>query len=101
MKFPFRDNPKGRIEFIFQHETNPCPKCGSYNLKYQTPIDLRDKTHEKLLGIAYIVCWDCKHKSPSIDVSHMTRSTVGQSSELGTKLVEVWNSQVLETKSDV
>jgi len=70
---------------------NPCPTCKSYNLRAQTPVDLRDPNRERMLGYCYIKCFDCGHKGPEVKTGNMTRTQAGKSEELAKLMFEAWN----------
>ena len=75
--------PAERCEWIFGQQMNACPKCGGYNLIYQTPIIMEDVpenfTPKQLLGawararkggntplegVMFLMCRGCGHKGP-------------------------------------
>jgi hypothetical protein len=100
-------DPAKRTEWIFGETMIPCPKCGSYNLKNQTPIKLDisadDEPREimrkwakatgELEGPCYIVCWDCKHRGPSFDCSGRTLQDVIMDPQVYAEMKRLWNSQ--------
>ena len=85
-----------RCEIIFGQTMKPCPKCKSFNLKYQNPIKLDAPLPDefdvaKLVGIwarqkksgetplegpCYLMCFDCFHKGPAVDCSGRTSEDV-------------------------
>lgn len=89
----------------------PCPKCGGYHLGYSVPIKLdaplpnaakdilkmwaratRDG-HTPLEGTAGMVCRDCHHHGPTVDVTGMTSEEVGKSVEIANEIKRLWNEQ--------
>jgi hypothetical protein len=111
MKKNIFNDPQKRAELIFNQHMYPCPECGSYNLIYQTPIILNEPVPEsfdakKLLGIyartiknghtllrgdAFLMCKDCGHKGPPVDVSGRTAEDVGQDPIIASKIKHKWN----------
>lgn len=103
---------------IFRQEMEPCPKCGGYNLKYQTPIKRAGGLRKPLLtkellvawvksvqedggelqGPCYIMCFDCWHRGPSLDCTGRKSTDVGRDPEIARKIKELWNSQLPKTK---
>lgn len=104
-------DPAKKTEWIFGQSMNPCPKCGSYNMKHQVPIQMdvpdefdakkllgawaraRKEGRTTLLGTAYMICWDCGHKGPSVDVSGRTAEDVGKDPIVAKKIKQLWNEQ--------
>ena len=104
-------NPAKRAEFVFGQPMQPCPKCGGYNLRSQTPIDchiLPTDTAKELLGKwaratkdgatrlegpVFIMCGDCRHKGPAVDCSGRTREEVGQDPLVSAEMKRLWNEQ--------
>lgn len=99
-----------QAEFIFGQPMNPCPKCGSYNLSYRTPIvlDVTDDDSPKAIlgkyakalrqgpvleGPVYMICSDCLHRGPAIDCSHMTYDEMKKSKDVAKKVKAAWNCQ--------
>lgn len=96
---------------IFGQEMKPCPNCGGYQLKYQTPIriDLKPEDGAKqilgkwarairagateLQGPCYLMCWDCRHKGPSLDCTGRTSEDVGKDPKVATEVKHLWNTQ--------
>jgi len=113
MKPSFFGTSEERCAFIFGQAMKPCPKCGSYDLKFQTPIRLdepipEDADPKKLLGIwaratragntplqgtSYLICWACKHRGPSVDVSGRTSEDVGSDPVVASEIKRLWNEQ--------
>lgn len=111
----FKSSQK-RCEWIFGEPMKPCPKCGSYNLKYQTPIKLNEELpknfdakktigvwartikdgHTPLEGKAYLMCFDCFFRGPSMDVSGRTAEEVGKDPLVAKKIKCLWNNQTKE-----
>jgi len=105
--------PAERCAWVFGQPMEPCPKCGSYKLTYQTPIKLDeplpdDLDAKKLLGAwararsggatplegtSYLMCKDCWHKGPSVDVSGRTSEDVGRDPAVATEIKRLWNAQ--------
>ena len=98
----------------------PCPKCGSWNIKPQMPIDVEiDITDARkalgqyaraikagatpLKGPCFIMCFDCGHKSPAVDCSGMTSEEVGRDKRVWSEMVKLWveDSQHSPTEPEV
>lgn len=108
----FLGSPKERREFVFGQPMKPCKKCGS-NLRHQVPIKLNEDLPEpfdakKMLGIwararkdgktplegtAYLMCGDCLHKGPSVDVSGRTAEDVGKDPVVAKEMKRLWNEE--------
>ena len=106
----FKD-PAKRAEFIFGQPMEPCPRCGGYNLRNQTPIvmDLPvDASPKQMLGAwaratkggaaplegpVCIMCVDCRHKGPAVDCSGRTSEDVGQDPVVSAEMKRLWNDQ--------
>lgn len=104
-----------RAKFIFGQPMNPCPKCGSYNIGYSMPIKLDDGLPDPLSaksllsawakackngctsleGTCRIICRDCGHKGPSVDVTGRTAEDVGQDKTVADETKKLWNGQAL------
>ena len=117
----FQD-PAKRAAFIFAQPMQPCPKCGSYNFKYQTPIQMREPIlatdtakqmvgkwaravqggNTPLEGPVFIMCFDCGHKGPSVDCSGRTSEDVGRDKRVADEVKRRWNEQneVIEAKCE-
>ena len=109
---PFKD-PARRAEFIFGQPMKPCPKCGSYNLKFQTPIVMKEPIAEgdtakqmvgkwaraviggatPLEGPVFIMCFDCFHNGPAMDCRGMTSEEVGRDRYVSGTFKRLWNEQ--------
>lgn len=107
-----RKDPAKRAEFLFGEPMKTCPKCGSWNFKYQTPIQLVEtvdelepeklvrswaksmKTNGGLLeGPVFIMCFDCAHKGPAVDCTGRTSAEVGQDPVVSKEVRRLWNEQ--------
>lgn len=104
-------DPAQRAEFIYGQPMNPCPKCGSYNMKPQIPIVMEQaggdsikkllgnyaratsKGATQIQGTAYYTCWDCFHKGPSVDCTGRTSEDCRSDKELNSEMKRLWNSQ--------
>jgi hypothetical protein len=120
----FRD-PKARCAWVYGQEMEPCPKCGSYNLKYQTPIkqskeikeafedsEFRPEVlvkawakatksgHTELEGPSYLMCWDCWHKGPAVDCTGRTSEEVGQDKAVADEIKRLWNEAARDYEKD-
>jgi hypothetical protein len=102
-----------RAKFIFGQPMNPCPECGSYNIGYSMPIKLDDPlpdplTPKSLLsawakatkggrtpleGTCRLMCKECGHYGPSVDVSGRTSEDVGQDKVVAAETKRLWNQQ--------
>lgn len=89
----------------------PCPKCGGYNIKSQTPIEMHisgadsprqvlgkwartvKAGHTPLQGPVYIMCFDCLHKGPAMDCTGRTSEEVGQDKQVFKTIKRLWNEQ--------
>lgn len=100
-------------KFIFKQEMNPCPKCKSYDMWYQTPIKIEEEipanfTAKQLISIwaratkegktplegpCYMMCRNCGHKGPSVDCTGRTSEDVGKDPIVAKKIKELWNNQ--------
>jgi hypothetical protein len=103
-----------RCRAIFGQEMIPCPKCGSYNIGWQTPIRMPDAIvkgddartvlrkyaravkdgHTPLKGPVFLWCQDCLHKGPAMDCSGRTSEEVGQDRAVAAEVKRLWNSQL-------
>lgn len=104
-------DPAARAAWVYGQPMAPCPKCGSYNIGPQMPIDLRltgDETLPQLVGKwarftkagttplqgpAYYACRDCFHKGPAVDCTGRTSEECRQDTPLNTKMKRLWNTQ--------
>lgn len=109
------EKTKERAKFVYGQEMEPCPKCGSYDMKPQTPIKLNEEFSKKdlenpkkllgqwarkkmtgedwLEGPCYFMCFECGHKGPSVDCSGRTSTEIGQDRQVYAKMKELWNTQ--------
>ena len=86
---------------------HPCPKCGSWNIKPQTPIDVDiDITDARkalgqyaraikggatpLKGPCYIMCFDCRFTSPAVDCRGRTSEDVNQDPLVFSEMKRLW-----------
>lgn len=106
-------DPKARAKFVFGQEMKACPKCGGYNIKNQTPIKLKELIqptdgakqilgkwtrtvmagNTPLEGTAFIMCFTCGHKGPSVDCSGRTSEDVGKDPVVAAEMKRLWNNQ--------
>lgn len=104
-------DPAKRAEWVYGQPMNPCPKCGSYNMKPAMPIkiDITGKESTKelfgkwavatksgvtpLQGPCYYVCWDCQHKGPAVDCTGRTSEDCRSDPVLNKEMKRLWNSQ--------
>jgi hypothetical protein len=104
---------KKMCEYIYGMDMQPCPECGSYDIGYSTPIKLPEelpgafnakeflKVWSKavrggatpLVGTSCMICRECGHRGPSIDVSGRTKEDVGKDPKVADELKRLWNSQ--------
>lgn len=88
-----------------------CPKCSGYNIGYSTPIKLdepmpttakgmlgawaraRKSGQTPLEGTCRIMCRDCGHLGPAVDVSGRTSEDVGRDKAVADETKRLWNSQ--------
>jgi hypothetical protein len=104
---------KRRTEFVFKCEMKPCPECGHYKMRYQTPIVMAEEIEAgdgarqilrkyarsvksgatKLQGPVFLMCWSCGHKGPAMDCSGRTSEDVGKDPAVATEVKRLWNSQ--------
>jgi len=102
---------RNRCAFIFGQDMEPCPKCGSYNLKHQTPIKIDQPLPDDMAGIVaawararkvgktllegpcYLCCFDCFHKGPAMDCSGRTAEGVGKCPTAAREIKRLWNEQ--------
>ncbi len=100
-------------KFIFGQLMIPCPKCGSYHIGYSTPIKLDAPLPDDakgalsawakatkagrtpLEGTCRLMCRDCGHKGPSVDVSGRTAEDVGKDKAVADETKRLWNAQAL------
>jgi hypothetical protein len=104
-------DPASRAAWIYGQPMAPCPKCGSYMMKPQMPIQIDltgDETVPQVLGKwaratkagatplegpCYFVCWDCKHKGPAVDCAGRTSEDARQDRALYAEMKRLWNTQ--------
>ena len=102
---------KRRAEMIFGQPMNPCPKCGSYNLRYRTPIQMEAPESDDpkallgawaratksgntpLEGPCYLMCRECRHEGPAVDCTGRTSEDVGKDPEVAKEIKRLWNAQ--------
>ncbi len=100
------------VEWIYRQPMKPCPKCGAYNMKPQTPIKMSEdigSTAESVVGAwaraqrggatplegpVYMMCFDCGHKGPAADCSGRTSQDVGKDANVNSEIKRLWNNQV-------
>ena len=100
-----------RAEWVYGQPMEPCPACGSYNMKPQIPI-MADTTGGEtgpqlvclwvratkdgatlLRGQAYYSCWDCGHAGPSVDCAGRTSEACRADRALNSEMKRLWNAQ--------
>lgn len=104
-------DPAARAEWVYGQRMEPCPKCGSYNMKPQMPIKLPLTGKENieqltykwavatrsgrtpLEGPCYYMCWDCQHKGPAVDRTGRTSEECRRDAALNTEMKRLWNTQ--------
>lgn len=99
--------------FVFGQQMKPCPKCGSFNMFWQTPINMKEEILETdsakqmvgkwaraikdgctpLEGPVFLMCRDCYHKGPAMDCSGRTSEEVGRDKEVADTVKQLWNTQ--------
>jgi hypothetical protein len=100
--------------FVFGQPMNPCPKCGSFNMFWQTPIRmdkepiLATDTANQLIGKwaraikdgntplegpVFLMCRDCYHKGPALDCMGRTREDIGRDPVVAKEVKRLWNEQ--------
>lgn len=108
-------DPAKRAEFVYGQPMQPCPACGSYNMKPQMPIQLATTGSENaqqligkwaratkggatpLQGPCYYVCYDCFHKGPAVDCAGRTSEDARQDRALNAEMKRLWNAQAPKT----
>lgn len=111
----FGGTPAERCEFVFGQPMQPCPKCGSYRLTYQTPIKLAEPLPDKpdakallrawarahregspmLEGPVYIACQECWHHGPALDCSGRTSDDVSHDVAVASEVKRLWNEAAM------
>lgn len=102
---------KDRAKFVFGQEMQSCPICGSYHIGHSTPIKLdgpvpdtakgmlrawaraRNGGSTPLEGTCRIMCRDCGHLGPAVDVSGRTAEDVGRDPIVSAEVRRLWNEQ--------
>ena len=102
-------DPASRCAFVFGRPMKPCPACGGYRLGFSVPIKMDRAnldTAKKILaewakrtrdgntpleGTCRIVCRDCHHMGPSVDVVGRTAEDVGRDAVVASRCKELWN----------
>lgn len=104
-----------RARFVFGQDMQPCPACGSYHLGFSTPIKLDGPLADTadgilrqwakarragagagatpLEGTCRIMCRDCGHIGPAVDVTGRTAEDVGKDPEVAAETKRRWNRQ--------
>lgn len=103
--------PSQRAKWVYGQPMEPCPACGSYNMKPQIPIRMTTTGNETipqivgkwaraakagatpLEGSAYYVCWDCFHRGPAVDCTGRTSEDARQDRTLNAEMKRLWNMQ--------
>ncbi len=106
-----RKRTKEQTNRVFGEEMIPCPKCGSWNLGYQSPIKTQIEATDSaedvlkkyfsetksgktpLQGPVFIWCWECFHKGPALDCTGRTSEEVNSDREVARKVRSLWNEQ--------
>lgn len=96
---------------VFGQEMAACPQCGSFHIGYSTPIKLdqplpetaegmfkawakaRKDGQTPLKGTCCIMCRDCGHTGPSVNVAGRTAEDVGKDPEVASLAKRLWNYQ--------
>ncbi len=104
-----------RAKVVYGRDMKPCPKCGSFNFQYQTPIKMETtgkETARQLLGKyaratregvtllegpVFLMCFECGHKGPSMDCTGRTSEDVGKCKVVADMVKRLWNDQSNET----
>ena len=104
-------DPAKRAEWVYGQPMEPCPACGSYNMKPQMPISMAttgDETMPQLLdkwahttkagttpleGPCYYACFACGHKGPAVDCTGRTSEDARQDRALNAEMKRLWNTQ--------
>lgn len=104
-------DPASRAAWVYGQRMEPCPKCGSYNMKPQMPIQIELSGLESpaqllgrwaratkagatpLQGPCYYACWDCFHKGPAVDCTGRTSEDCRQDRALNAEMKRLWNTQ--------
>lgn len=105
-------DPASRVAFIYGQPMKPCPKCGAYNMKPQTPIKMESiksddsagqivgkfaravTSGSELEGPVFFMCFSCGHCGPSVDCAGRTREEVGRDKDLNAEIKRLWNAQL-------
>jgi hypothetical protein len=109
-----RPRTAATAKFVFGQEMKPCPKCGSFNMFWQTPIKMDREPilatdtakqlvgkwaratkdgHTPLEGPVFLMCRDCWHKGPAMDCSGRTSEEVGRDKNVSDTVKRLWNEQ--------
>ncbi len=104
-------DPASRAAWVYGQPMAPCPKCGSYNMKPQMPIQIEltgSETAPQLIGKwaratkagatplagpCYYICWDCRHQGPAVDCAGRTSEDVRKDAALNSEMKRLWNTQ--------
>jgi hypothetical protein len=109
--------PAERCAWVFRQEMEPCPKCGSFELRYQVPIVLPGEVGDtpkelvsawakatrsgstELEGVAYLQCGECLCRGPVIDVSGRTSEDVRSDPVVAQAIKDVWNKHSADIRA--
>lgn len=109
-------DPASRAAWVYGQPMEPCPKCGSFNMKPQMPIQIELTGKESaphlvakwaktiragstpLEGPCYYMCWNCLHKGPSVDCTGRTSEDARQDAALNSEMKRLWNTQADKNK---
>ena len=106
------ENIEDTCHWRFSEKMQPCPACGGWDLKYQTPIVMdepvlpTDSARQILgkyarqrrkglmmAGPAFIMCVGCGHKGPEMDCTGRSSDDVGQCAATAKEIRRLWNTQ--------
>ena len=104
-------DPAKRAEWVYGQKMNPCPKCGSYDMFPQMPIEMELKDADEpekivgrwakltasggavLEGPCYYMCMNCLHNGPSVNCAGRSAEEARKDPELNREMKRLWNSQ--------
>lgn len=105
------NDPAKRAEWVYGQPMAPCPRCGSFTMRPQMPIEMEatgDETVPQLLGRwaramnagatplkgpAYYACGYCGHAGPAVDCTGRTSEDCRADRALNEEMKRLWNSQ--------
>lgn len=102
-----------RAQFIFGMPMKPCPKCGGYNIRHQTPIQMKEPilagdTARQIVGKwaravrdgdNFVAALEAHHEhrtlkqGPAMDCTGRTAEDVGRDPVVASTVKRLWNEQ--------